>query len=339
MPTDYILPTAIDLRAVEQDLLPNLMEARKIFGIMPIDERDSHLVEWEQEDAYYGFQQARGLNGAPPKIQRVGMKKYAMQPGVYGEFAEIDEVELTTKRVPGSFSQFLDLRGDVAKLQMQLLQRRLDRIETIGWTLLTQGTFAVSGPTGSIIHTDSYTTQTFTSSVPWATYATATPLADLRTAQLLARGHSVRFDATSKLYINRATANRMFSNTNNADLYGRRTQGLGTFNSPDQINTLLVGDDLPQIEVYDNGPLNDAGTFQPFIPDGKGVLVGSRTDGAPVMEYLFTRNANRDDMSPGAYYKVIDRGIDNVPRSVEVHDGHNGGPAMYFPSAVIQFNV
>jgi hypothetical protein len=48
---------------------------------------------------------------------------------------------------------------------------------------------------------------------------------------LLSRGLSVNFGAGSTLYVNRATANALLNNLNPADFYGRRTAGLGTFNS------------------------------------------------------------------------------------------------------------
>jgi hypothetical protein len=86
--------------------------------------------------------------------------------------------------------------------------------------------------------------------------------------------------------------------------------------------------------IYDEGYLDEAGVFTLYIPNGKAVLIGSRRDGQPVGEYRMTRNANNPGISPGAYTKVVDD-PDDVPRSVEVHDGHNGGPVLYFPSAIV----
>jgi hypothetical protein len=52
-----------------------------------------------------------------------------------------------------------------------------------------------------------------------------------------------------------------------------------------------------------------------------------------------TRNANNPDLAPGPYMRVIDTGEIVIPRSIEVHDGHNGGPVIYFPSAVVVMSV
>lgn len=339
---EFTYPTNAELREIAQDLLPRLAADRPVFAFMPIEEPDAFLVMWEQEDSYTGLQQIRGLNGAPPKVQRIGLKRFQMQGGVYGEYIPLDEVELTVRRQYGTFATPIDLSDLVMRAQRQLLVRRLDRIETILWALLTTGTFAVPGPAGSILHQDSFSLQTFTASVPWGTAATSTPLADLRAVQILARGHSVRFDRSSALYVNQVTANSILTNTNSADLFGRRVTGLATVNSITQLNELLTMDNLPNIVPYDLGYLQDPVTpggtsvFVPFIPDHTGVVIGKRTDGAPIGNFQMIRNANNPDLNPGAYMKVIDRGEIEVPRAIEVHDGFSGGPAIWFPSAIVK---
>lgn len=339
MTTDFVYPSAIDLKEIEQDLLPRLQADRPIFSFFPIEESDDSVVAWEQEDNYLGLQQLRGLDGAPVKVARTGGKRYVMDPGTYGEFSVIPESEMTRRRPYGQLTAAIDLTEPVAKEQIRLLQRRLDRVELIGWTLVVNGQFSVALPTGGIGHTDAYTVQTYAAATTWATAATSTPLLDFRKVKLLARGHSVRFDQTAVAYANAKTLNNLYANTNNADLYGRRTAGLGTFNSPDQINQLFMGDGLPQLHEYDLGYLDDTATFQPFIPDNKVVVIGNRTNGSPVGRYLMTRNANNPGMAPGAYTRVFDRGETQVPRVIEVHDGHNGGPSLSFPSAIVVMSV
>lgn len=337
--SEFVYPTNAELTEIAQDLIPRLAAERAIFKILPIRTVENYLIMWEQEDSYVGLQQVRGLNGVPPRVSRVGVKRFQMEPGVYGEHIPIDEVELTIRRQTGTFATAIDISDIVRRLQDQLLGRRLDRIESIGWSLLTTGTFSVAGPAGSILHSDQYSVQTFSSVIPWATAATSTPLADMRAVQLLARGHSVRFDQSSRGYANQVTINRMLNNGNNVDLYGRRTQGLGTANSLNQVNELFTQDGLPNLAVYDEGYLNNSGTFVPHIPDNKVVVVGRRTDGSPIGEYQMVRNVNNPGMAPGAYMRVIDRGETEIPRSIEVHDGHNGGPAIKFPSAIVVMNV
>lgn len=336
---DYVYPTSAELKVIEQDLLPRLQQDRPIFKIMPITEVHSHRLMWEQKDNYLGLQNVRGLGGKPSRIQRVGGKRYDMEPGVYGEYVDIDETELTVRRRWGTFGEPIDISDLVTEGQNQLLVRRLDRIELIGWTLLATGTFSVSSEDGSIVHTDTFPIQNFTAGVAWGTSATATPLANFRAVKLLARGRSVAFDSKSTVYMNQVTFNKLVTNTNANDLAGRRVTGLLSPLNQKEINDILLGEGLPQIEIYDQGYLNDSGTFVPFIADDKAIVVGHRPSGAALAEYRMTLNANNAGAAPGAYMKVIDHGELRVPRSIEVHDGHNGGPVIYFPGALVRMNV
>ena len=285
------------------------------------------------------MQQVRGLNGRPGRVNRVGGKQYVMTPGAYGEFTTIDELELTRRRPWGQFNGSVSIDDLVMECQDQLLGRRLDRIEKIGWDLLTTGTFSVAGPDGVTMHTDTFSLQTASAAVVWSTFATATPLKDFRAVQLLSRGYSVSFGADAKAYMNRVKFNNLVANTNTADLAGRRTSGLQTVLNLGEINSVLAGEGLPQIVIFDGGYLDSAGTFQPFIANAKVVIVGRRLDGAPIGSYVYTRNANNPNMEAGPYMKVVDKGDEDVPRLIEVHDGHNGGPIVEFPSAIVILSV
>lgn len=335
---DFIFPTNASLSLIAQDKIARLAANRVGFDILPMQDIDTATVQWEQWDNYIGLQQVRGLNGEPTRVKRIGAKTYRMAPGVYGEFIRLDEKELTERRQIADPLRPVNITDLVAQAQDQLLERRLDRIELIIWTLLLTGTFAVADPSGTIVHTDTYLQQSFAAIVPWATVATATPLADLRAMQLLSRGHSVNFGASSILYVNRVTANNLANNQNAADIFGRRTGGLATPNSLIDMNKIFMGEDLPQIKIYDETYFDEAGALQLFIPNGQGVLVGSRNGGQAIGGYHLTRNANNPNMRPGAYMKIFDRGQDTVPRSIDVHDGHNGGPCLYFPSALIKIS-
>jgi hypothetical protein len=335
----YSYPSAATLREIEQDKLPNLLLADPIFDVFPVTTADDDLLIWEQSDNYVGLQQIRGLNGQPARVQLVGAKQYMARPGVYGEFIAIDEMSLTRRRQYGTFATPIDISDLVMQAQDQLLGRRIDRIKYIGWNLLTTGTFSVASPVGGVAHTDSFALQTYDAATSWATAGSSTPLADLRAMQLLSRGRSVDFGPRATLWVNRVTANHLLSNTNAADIGGKRTSGLANIMSMGEVNTLLTGEGLPNIAIYDEGYLDDGGTFQPWLADLTGVLVGARSNGAAIGEYRMTRNASNADLSPGPFTAVIDSAVVNggrPPRTIEVHDGHNGGPVLFHPSAIIR---
>src|SRR5947209_8044074 len=99
MPSDFLYPTSIELQQVEQELMPRLTANDPLLSdIMPIRNVDSHLLEWEQRDNFRGLQGVRGLNGEPSRVKPIGGKRWMMQPGVYGEFYQIDEQQLTARR-------------------------------------------------------------------------------------------------------------------------------------------------------------------------------------------------------------------------------------------------
>jgi hypothetical protein len=338
--SEFQYPTSNELMEIAQDKVPRLEENRPIFQYFPTTESDSVQLTWEQEDNYLGLQQVRGLGGDPPRINKVGLKRYTMLPGIYGEYEPIDEIELMERRKIGTWGTPIEVSDLVVKAQDRLLMRRRDRQESILWTLVLSGVFSVAGPSGAILHTDAYTTQTFNALIGWGTTATATPLADFRAVQLLARGHSVNFGPRAKAYANQVTVNKLLSNTNALDIAGRRGPALATLNSLQDMNTIFLNEGLPQIEIYDEGYLSEpSGTFVPYIPDDVVAVFGARSDGARVGEYRMVRNVNNPNMEPGAYQKVIDHGDKRVPRLIEVHDGHNGGPVIFFPSAIVVMDV
>lgn len=341
MATDFVFPTNERLSEIAQDKMPALMANRPIFEHLPIKNIDESEVIWEQMDNYIGLQQLRGLNGAPSRVKKSGVSRYRMQPGYYGEDEMVDELELTRRRQPGTFGNPVSIEDLVLRIQDKLLQRRLDRIEQIGWTLLSTGTFSVATPDGGILHTDTWTFQTYTASVSWSTLATATPLQDFRTVKLKHRGHSVVFDKTARAYMNGTTYNYLVANNNSADLFGRRNAGLATIQNLTDVNGILLGDDLPTIVIYDQGYFDDNSSFQLFIPDNVVIVIGKRPAGQVLGNYVMTRHASNPSLAPGAFMAVVDSADHGkpLPRDIQVIDAHNGGPTIEYPSSVVVMSV
>jgi hypothetical protein len=285
------------------------------------------------------MQQIRGLNGKPPRVAAVGLRSYMMKPGVYGEFMLVDEMERTVRRANGTFGQPVDLGDLVMRRQDQLLLRRLTRIEWLCWQLVIYGYYRVLDAKGAVGHTSGYAQQQYTAPVSWSNAGTAAPLADFRAVQLLGRGQSADFGAGAVAYVNRVTANRLLSNTNAADLGGRLTAGINPVTSVGGVNTLLTLEGLPNVEVYDDGYHDEAGAWQQWIPDGVAIVVGRRANGASLGNFRFTLNANNPGGEPAPYMRVIDRTEDTIPSEIEVHDGFNGGPVLYWPGSIVKMNV
>ena len=181
----------------------------------------------------------------------------------------------------------------VTRRTLQLTQRQYDRCEWVLAQLLCNGLYTVVGAKGEIQDQDAFPIPNYVPGYPWSDFANATPLADLRSVVLFGRGHSVDF-SRGTVVMNQRTFNNLASNINPADLYGRRTMGLGTINNLQGFNELFTGDQLPTITIYDAGYKDDAGNFNVFVPDGTAVVIGRRMDGSPIGEWMYTKNANTE---------------------------------------------
>ena len=332
----YVYPSVQTLEQIEQDLLPVLQPDDPIFGFFPIEEVEDDVLRWEQRDNFRGLQQIRGLNGDMPRVARIGAKGYLMEPGVYGEKQSIDERELTKRRKLGSFTDRIDVTDLMREIQDDLIGREFNRIRQILWTLATTGTFSVSNADGTVAQTDIFPLQTQTSATSWVAKTTATPLADLRQAKLLGRGHSVDFGSKATAYGNQLTVNNLLSNQNPSDLFGRRGPNGSTFNSLVGDNSILLENALPQVVAYDDGYYDDNGVFRLFIPDNTMILFGVRPNNRPIGSYRKTYNANGD--RPGSFMTIKDTKGEDV-RHITLGRGHNGGPVCWFPSAFVILNV
>lgn len=338
MPLQFVYPDSTKLKAIEQDLLPVLEGQDPVFfnELFPTDEADTYKLEWEQMDNYFGLQQARGLDGQPSPVARTASNRFSTEPGIYGEYVQLDEQELTRRGERGRFEGVVKLDDLVMVEQQKLLQRRIDRQRWIGWTLVTTGQFVVPSPNGQYEHRDRYIFQTRTASPGIQTVATSTPLQFLFGLLTAGRGTSSQFGPGAKIYINGVTVQRLFANTNANDLGGRfRVGGGNTLNAMEDLNGVLRSRGLPQLVMYDQGYLTSpaASSFVPFIPNNVGVMVGQRPGNAPVGYYRMTQNM-ANGFQPGAYTRVLNTTDREIPGKVEIHDGHNGGPIVEYPSAI-----
>ncbi len=352
MALSFAYPTTLELKEVEQNLLPTLTKDDMIFDHFPITEVDEWRLQWRQDDDFTGLQHVRGLGGEFKVVETLGMKSYDFEPGVYGDFSEIDEKELTERAKASSFSEFIPINDLVGKRQNHLLGREIDRIRKILWDLVTTGAFTVPDETGAQKHLGAFplTTLSTSTGIPWSTRGTAVPYADFAQIPLLARGQSADFGGGATAVMNRVTYNNLSLNANPADLFGRRTRYGETYNSIGAVNEYLKGQtdgsDLPEIRIYDKGyksdgkePGRQANVWYPFIPNGKVVIFGKRQSNALTGEYRYCRNVNNPDQGAGSYNYVRDLTVVRVPKKIVVERGHNGGPVIYFPGSIIIMSV
>lgn len=334
---NYQYPTTRELREINPEKIQNLTRNRPTFEIFPITESPYWTLEWYQKDNWRGMQQLRGLNGEPGSVKMYGDRAFSAQPGVYGEFMTVDEKMMTLRAQQVPSGEPVPIGDLIAERQDYLNNRETDLIEYIHWKALLDGQFTFIGPTGAT-YGDAFNIQTGTFS-DWSVLTTATPLADLMGLKTLSSGKSINFGAGATLYLNTVTLSYLLRNANPADLGGQlavSSGGVKPVKSIGEINTILNTYNLPTIVEYDEGYFaEDTGTFTKWIPNDVISIVGQRTNGDKLGEYRMVRNAQNPDMAPGRYEQVIDHGETRVPRTIEVHRGHNGGLVIFYGSAIV----
>jgi Phage major capsid protein E len=344
MPT-YTYPDDYELRAIESSKVETLEADDPFRPFVPTTTSEDYDIRWTVEGYQGGLQQLRGLNGDPTYVKRQGLSDYIAKPGVYGDFMTVDEEEMTRRSqryFPGLPGARVDLTDLVMRLQDQLLDRRVRLVQYIRATLLMTGTFAIADKkgTGGYRHTDSFSLQTYDAST-WATVATATPIADFRAVKLLGRGLNADFSGGATAIMNNTTFNNLIGNTNAADLGGQKTATLSPLVSAAEFNRVMLQADLPQIVPWDGGYYAEGGsTFNLFVPNGKVAVISRPMPQGPVGEYRMTWQAIT--RAPGPYAFVKDSSLTDekqVPPTIEVHDGHNGGPVVFRPWQVVIMDV
>src|SRR5215207_4410511 len=127
----YVFPTNRELSEIAPVKIARASAERVGFRVMPMRDVSAAIIQWEQQDNYFGLQQLRGLDGAPTVVKPVGSKSYSYTPGVYGEFMTITETELTLRAGSVSDDVPISVSDLVLRRQDQLLVREADRVEQI----------------------------------------------------------------------------------------------------------------------------------------------------------------------------------------------------------------
>lgn len=337
--SNFLVPTSAEITEIDPVLLDRQLLADPMIGplgLFPIKYTDADMLVWEQRDSYNGLMQFRGLNGEPPKVQRLGSNLFRQQPGAYGEFELLDEEEMTRRAQPATW--FVPIKVDdlTTMCHNHLMVRQNNRMRWIVAQLLTTGAFVVLDKDGAIGHVDSYKIQIYTASITWATVATATPLANLRAIPILGRGQSTNFGAGAEAWMTQATFNNMLGNTNIGDLRGERLEYGQTVKSLKDVNLVLTQNNLPTIRIYEDGYQDTSKTWHTFLPDNMVAFVGKRMNNQNLGEFRMTKNLAAPN-GLGVYDKVVPKGMEDnqaPPPRIEVHRGFNGGPVLYFPGAI-----
>jgi hypothetical protein len=340
MPSTFELGGAVAVKEIFAAYARTSEANRLGMQLMPLTEVDETKLIYERHDLLRGIQAARGLGGATQPVAMPGFSTFSMEPGYYGDHHLLTEQDLVNRRQVGDWHAF-DSQGSLTDKAARNLERRFaDRIEKNTFDVILTGLYEGQDEQGRLKTADVYAIQRATPGTLFTDLANSTPLRFLRdtiaTAELSV---SVNFRA-GEMLMNRVTLNTILNNANAADLGGKRFDVGQTLNSVAELNDILIANDLPKVRVYDEGFYPTAGGFQRFIPNGRIALLGKRTDGETVGEYRLTRYAQNGG-GKGYWVNVDDMtsGPGSDPPKVIVKAGHNGGPVIYYPEAVLSITA
>jgi hypothetical protein len=354
MATTTVLTQNYDIDLIVRDYLLDMQKEDPLMALMPLAYKDASKVVWERRDNYYGLIPLRGINGTPDVLQLPGAKRFAIDPGYYGGQHVIDEEMITKQRELGTPNETVDEEMLLSDATQSLATMIFNRIRQVIATLLTTGEFKVENRGGAKVHqykVDGY--NLLTAATAWSNTSTGTPIADMQIMRnTLALGTNSDFGPKSKVLMS-PVLSQVVMQTNEVKSvikgqYGSTEIGL------EGLNRILNGYGLPAIEEYNESyAATIAASATPsnytrFLGATKFIWAGVRPNNAPFGQFQMTRNmVNQKSMSAAPDYRVefdgpddLRRGIYNLvqyvsmPPMYTVDAGFNGGPSIFYTSAV-----
>jgi hypothetical protein len=343
----YFYPNAATLTEIAAELILDYNRQNPIFQyVFPIMQRNAINLQWFVNGQDQGLMKLRGAGGPPTPITEQGKEFFETTPGVFGEYSALDEIELLElgRGVPrGNTAIAVSVEDRILQKQATLNVRYYNRLRQMAWSLATTGTLAIALPGGGIGYQEAITVRTRTVSPLWTDYANATPLLDLQTQQTTyGFGSSNNFGYGSTVMMNSLTFGHLLRNTNAADFGGIKVANQNSARTMGDYEDLRLGWNLPQVLLWDDGYINEAGTFTLDIPTGTIIQVGARPNGERPGEFALTYNAVHEGTGP--YSFVFDKTVrgnqdQEIPPRLEVHMGFNGGLVAHRPTQILKLIV
>ncbi|WAH35042.1 major capsid protein [Alicyclobacillus dauci] len=273
-----------------------------------------------------GMTPPTGLNDPSPVRAKQKVDHLSFTNQEWREKKIIDREKIAKLRAPGTNLEQMWAEQYMTDAMVELNQRLETRLEWLRWQALT-GSITIPATADKPAVTIDYkvpASQKPTAATLWSNTASANPLTDIDAWKLLFRGtgaRPVKIVANQKgdtyLKQNAAIQNLV------RNLYGRdvvMSDNLG----------MVIQQQLDGLsyEVYDGGYLDDAGNFNPFIPDNAILIVGEGTTGN-LMD-LVTSPSNYTDIFNGetgkwALTKIHDKGD---PPTAEIVNGVTALPRL-----------
>jgi hypothetical protein len=357
----FAYPTPLALQEATCGLFNQELEFRDdlLLKLFPEERVDANVIAFKYQNIFCGTQSWRGLGNTLPVVDLSYAEKYCqVEPGYWGEMANLDERDLTKTATygPNGCAKFIDLTEAVAFKNRWLFYREMNLQRKLIAEALMFGLYETLHPeTGAVVQRQKYNIHEETASVGWSDYANAQPFVDINNLKYKYEQLTpFRFDCNcgARTIMNPRTFQKIVRNTNTANwqfLFGRNCLNCTT-TQLNTINEQLCAMGLPNIELY-NGSYQECTGSPQFagvntgnyskrylIPDDMFVMLGC-TNSEVIGKRVYTRNAiGCGDVTSGPFAQVVDN-CQVYPRKLQVMRAWNGGIALPCPNAIVSVLV
>jgi len=306
----------------------------------PVRDYWSKDIEFDVLEASTGMTKAHNIGTDPKTVTLPGQSRKRYGTGYWKETYPINEEQLLFARAAGTYNQRAG-RDLVMQRAKEMDDRLETRLEWLRWQPVVNGSLAVDE--NGVKYTVDYGIPEDNKPILedeelWSAVTTADPLGNIDTWILLYRGTGAR---AVKAYYNSATAGLMAQNSKILRLL-KNTQYANMLSSDNISTALKMLKPKMDFGLYDEGYTDDAGNFNPFIPDGQFIIRGQGPVGELMMDFASTislHNGTLDQPLPGKFAVIEDESGKKKNPKIDITVGIYGLPRVFHPNWIISAKV
>lgn len=267
-------------REVLQTLPPDMMGLQ----VLPDETRNSYRFLIAQPKMIYGRVRWRGQNNEAQPTRTPFNYEHdvcVVTPGMWAESYAVDEHFIRTFAQPGTWAEPIDLQAYERELINKISLRIFQTKENLIWQSLVNGYVEERNDDGIVVWSQRYRINRARFSVSACDVQNSTPLADMACIfRSLVGVSGAMFDQRAKMYANSLTWECLLRNRNLNDL-GQQLITDPAYAMPGmrRLAAFFEARGLPTPVVYDGHWRDDSNRPNYYIPTGKIVVIGERSDG------------------------------------------------------------
>lgn len=306
----------------------------------PVKDHYAPAIEYDVLEASTGMTKAHNVGTDPKVIKLPGQSRKRMGTGYFKETYRINEEELLYARQAGTYNERAG-RDLVVKRSVEMDDRLETRLEWLRWQPIVTGQLAVDED--GIKYTIDYAVPAankpeLVGNALWSDAVNSDPVTDITTWLMLYRGTGAR---GVEAYFNMQVAADLAKNAVIRELL-KGTQFAMNLSAENISSALKLLFPSLDFNPYDEGYVDDAGNFQPFVSDDRFVIRGQGIATELLMDFASTislHNGTLEKPRPGKFAVIEDKSQQNKNPYVDLTVGIYGLPRLFHPNWVVSAKV